>query len=123
VGVLFIFFLRRQILFGRLFSLYLILYGVFRFLTEFIRDTPKLFGGFSGYQVLAALMILLGAAFLLKRTLVQPQTWREFKPVRTSRSPSPQGEGDVANAAGKSGSQTSPATAKFSPSPLGPGPG
>src|SRR5437868_7751782 len=37
VGLLFIFLLKRQILFGRLFSVYLILYGVFRFVTEFIR--------------------------------------------------------------------------------------
>ena len=81
VGVLFIFLLKRQILFGRLFSLYLILYGVFRFGTEFIRDTPKFPGGFSGYQVLALLMILLGTAFLLKRTLVQPESWQDFRPA------------------------------------------
>ncbi len=34
---------RRQILFGRLFALYLLSYGVFRFLTEFLRETPKAF--------------------------------------------------------------------------------
>jgi phosphatidylglycerol:prolipoprotein diacylglycerol transferase len=79
VGALFILLLKRQILFGRLFSLYLVIYGVFRFLTEFIRDTPKFFGGFSGYQVIAVFMVLLGAGFLLKRTIAQPGNWQEFK--------------------------------------------
>ena len=83
VGVLFIFLLKRQILFGRLFSLYLILYGVFRFGTEFIRDTPKFPGGFSGYQILALIMILLGTAFLLKRTLAQPESWQDFRPANS----------------------------------------
>ena len=81
VGLLFILLLKRQILFGRLFSLYLILYGAFRFMTEFIRDTPKFVGGFSGYQALALLMILLGAAFLFKRTIAQPAAWQEFRPA------------------------------------------
>jgi phosphatidylglycerol:prolipoprotein diacylglycerol transferase len=81
VGVIFISLLKREILFGRLFSLYLILYGVFRFGTEIIRDTPKFFGGFSGYQALALLMIFIGGAFLLKRTLAQPGSWKDFRPA------------------------------------------
>jgi prolipoprotein diacylglyceryltransferase len=83
VGLMFVVLLKRQILFGRLFSFYLVIYGVFRFLTEFIRDTPKFFGDLSGYQVLAILMILLGAAFLLKRTIAPPGTWRGFRPAQT----------------------------------------
>lgn len=79
VGALFLVLLKRQILFGRLFSLYLILYGVFRFFTEFIRDTPRFSGGFSGYQVLSVIMVALGAAFLLKRTVAQPDSWKEFR--------------------------------------------
>jgi phosphatidylglycerol:prolipoprotein diacylglycerol transferase len=81
VGLLFVLMLKRQMLFGRLFSLYLVVYGAFRFLTEFIRDTPKFFGGLSGYQVLAILMMLLGAAFLVKRTISRPEAWNEFRPV------------------------------------------
>jgi phosphatidylglycerol---prolipoprotein diacylglyceryl transferase len=80
IGALFILLLKRRILFGRLFSLYLVIYGVFRFLTEFLRDTPKFFGGLSGYQMLGLLMILLGATFLIKRTIAQPASWQEFKP-------------------------------------------
>jgi phosphatidylglycerol---prolipoprotein diacylglyceryl transferase len=78
MGVIFIVMVKRGLLFGRLFSLYLIAYGLFRFVTEFIRETPKLFGGLSGYQLLALVMIGLGAAFLLKRTLAPPD-WSEFR--------------------------------------------
>lgn len=76
-GVLFMLMLKRRLLFGRLFSVYLIAYGVFRFVSEFVRDTPKYFGGLSGYQLLALVMIVLGTAFFLKRTLAPPQTWNE----------------------------------------------
>jgi phosphatidylglycerol:prolipoprotein diacylglycerol transferase len=79
VGLVFVVLLKRQVAFGRLFSLYLILYGAFRFATEFIRDTPKFLGGYSGYQALSLLMILLGAIFLLKRTLAQPGSWKDFR--------------------------------------------
>ncbi len=79
IGVLFVWMVKRRILFGRLFSFYLIAYGVFRFLTEFIRDTPKHFGGLSGYQFLSLVMIALGAAFLLKRTFARPSNWSEFR--------------------------------------------
>jgi phosphatidylglycerol:prolipoprotein diacylglycerol transferase len=78
IGILFLVMVKRRWLFGRLFSLYLIIYGVFRFLTEFIRDTPKFFGNFSGYQLLSLVMIALGAAFFLKRTFAPPQSWNEF---------------------------------------------
>lgn len=77
-GGAFLFLLRRGLLFGRLFSVYLIVYGVFRFLTEPLRETPKLFGTFSGYQLLCLVMILLGAAFLVKRTLRPPAAWKEL---------------------------------------------
>ena len=79
IGVLLLVMVKRGWLFGRLFSLYLIAYGVFRFLTEFIRDTPKYFGNYSGYQMLSLMMIALGAAFLLKRTLSPPAGWSEFR--------------------------------------------
>ena len=75
IGVAFIVMVRRRILFGRLFALYLVAYGVFRFGTEFIRDTPRLIGPFSGYQLLCVLMIALGGAFLIKRTLRPPVAW------------------------------------------------
>ena len=79
IGILFIVMVKRRLLFGRLFSIYLIAYGVFRFLTEFVRETPKFFGDLSGYQLLSLVMITLGAAFLLKRTLAPPPSWSEFR--------------------------------------------
>ena len=79
IGILFLIMVKREWMFGRLFSIYLVAYGVFRFLTEFIRDTPKFFGNYSDYQLLALLMIALGAGFLLKRTLAPPPGWSEFR--------------------------------------------
>jgi prolipoprotein diacylglyceryltransferase len=52
--------LRRPKWQGRVFYLYLVAYGVFRFLHEWVRDTPKWLGVVSGYQVLALVMILIG---------------------------------------------------------------
>ncbi len=79
IGILFLIMVKRGWLFGRLFSVYLMVYGGFRFLTEFIRDTPKFFGNFSGYQLLALVMIGLGAVFFLKRTFSPPPGWNEFR--------------------------------------------
>jgi phosphatidylglycerol:prolipoprotein diacylglycerol transferase len=76
IGMFFIVMVKRRILHGRVFSVYLMAYGVFRFLTEFIRETPKTWGTLSAYQWLCLLMIMLGASFLLKRTLFPPSLWR-----------------------------------------------
>ena len=80
IGVLFILLVKRGVLFGHLFSIYLMSYGVFRFLTEFVRDTPRWFRPLSGYQVLALAMIVLGAGFFIKRKLAPPAEWEEFRP-------------------------------------------
>jgi len=74
VGFLFIVLLKRKLLYGRLFSLYLIVYGGFRFLTEFIRETPKIYQGYSLYQFLCIAMIGIGAIEL---------TWRTYRWHRT----------------------------------------
>lgn len=49
---------RRHLFQGQLFHLYLIAYGLFRFAHEFLRDTPKPFLGFSGYQIISLLLAL-----------------------------------------------------------------
>ncbi len=69
VGILFIVLLRRKILEGRFFSLYLILYGTFRFLTEFIRETPKVYGPYSVYQFICLILIAVGVGELIWRTV------------------------------------------------------
>ena len=67
IGAVFVWMVRKRLARGRLFSIFLILYGVFRFFTEFIRETPKLYRGWlSGYQVLCGAAVLLGISFFMK---------------------------------------------------------
>ena len=73
MGILFIWMVKRRLARGRLFSLFLIAYGLFRFSTEFIRETPKLYQGWlSGYQVMSFLAVLLGAAFFVRYSVARP---------------------------------------------------
>ena len=60
-GIAAIVVVRRGLLRGRVFATYLIAYGAFRFLTEFIRVTPRVLHGFSVYQAWCLVMIALGA--------------------------------------------------------------
>lgn len=55
---------------GQHFHIYLIAYGTFRMLHEIKRDTPRLIGPLSGYQILAAALILLGIWGYKKRARV-----------------------------------------------------
>jgi phosphatidylglycerol:prolipoprotein diacylglycerol transferase len=72
VGVAFIVCVKRKTARGHLFSIFLIVYGAFRFVTEFWRETPKLYGGWlSGYQVLSVIAILLGAGFMAGRKVAR----------------------------------------------------
>ena len=80
-GLVFIVMVRRGVLFGRVFSLYLVAYGVFRFFTEYVRDTPRPWTlPVSGYQVLALMMVALGGAFLIKRSFWPPADWARYRP-------------------------------------------
>jgi phosphatidylglycerol:prolipoprotein diacylglycerol transferase len=58
---------RRQVLAGQYFHLYLIAYGLFRFVHEFWRDTPRVAGLFSGYHLLALMLLVLGGARFIQR--------------------------------------------------------
>ena len=51
----------EQRLRGQHFHLYLIAYGAFRFVHEFLRATPRLGADFSGYQIAALACVALGA--------------------------------------------------------------
>jgi phosphatidylglycerol:prolipoprotein diacylglycerol transferase len=68
VGVLFMFLVRTHLLQGRLFALYLALYGVFRFCSEYVRETPRIAGNLSGYQLLSLVCVALGGIGLWWRT-------------------------------------------------------
>ncbi len=58
---------KARILPGQHFHLYLIGYGLFRFANEFMRDTPRIIGGWSGYQVGALAVVLLGIVGFVRR--------------------------------------------------------
>ncbi len=66
-GLIFLSLYRRKILTGRLFALYLVLYGLFRFMTEYIRITEKAFWGYSAYQLFAIAIVLVGMVTLYLR--------------------------------------------------------
>jgi phosphatidylglycerol---prolipoprotein diacylglyceryl transferase len=60
IGVVFIQLVRRGRWRGQLFAVYLVAYGTYRFLSEFIRETPRVTGEFSVYQAFCLLMIAVG---------------------------------------------------------------
>jgi phosphatidylglycerol:prolipoprotein diacylglycerol transferase len=58
----------RKILPGQHFHIYLMAYGIFRFMHEFLRDTPRILGPISGYQIAALAVAMLGAiGFFLRQ--------------------------------------------------------
>lgn len=79
MGFLLIALWRRQILFGRLFAMYLAAYGVFRFFTEYLRETPKAYDGLSAYQLMSLAMVVAGVAAVAWRTWRQPASWQRWK--------------------------------------------
>jgi phosphatidylglycerol:prolipoprotein diacylglycerol transferase len=58
---------RKRLLPGQHFHIYLMAYGVFRFFHEFLRDTPRIFHGLTGYQIFAAGCAALGAIGFINR--------------------------------------------------------
>jgi phosphatidylglycerol:prolipoprotein diacylglycerol transferase len=69
----FLFLRHKRALAGQHFHLYLIAYGLFRFVHEFLRDEPRLFGNFSGYQIAALAVTGLGIwGFLRRQQEMQP---------------------------------------------------
>jgi len=77
-GIAAILLIRQQRFRGSVFSLYLLSYGVFRFLSEFIRETPRIFGPLSSYQWLSLFMAVLGTGFLVKRTYFPSEKWKAY---------------------------------------------
>ena len=63
---------RGPLLDGQLFHVYLIAYGLFRFGHEFLRATPRLAGGWSGYQYAALAVAALGAWGFVRRRSTPP---------------------------------------------------
>jgi phosphatidylglycerol:prolipoprotein diacylglycerol transferase len=57
----------RRILPGQHFHIYLMAYGIFRFVHEFARTTPPIFGPISGYQIAALGLFALGLIGFIRR--------------------------------------------------------
>jgi len=58
---------RNNLLAGQHFHLYLIAYGLFRFVHEFLRATPPLIGPITGYQIAALVLLAFGAVAFAHR--------------------------------------------------------
>lgn len=58
---------KRHFLPGQHFHLYLISYGTFRFVHEFVREEPRVLGSFSGYQFFALVLAAFGLVFFIRR--------------------------------------------------------
>ncbi|MEO8670883.1 MAG: prolipoprotein diacylglyceryl transferase family protein [Tahibacter sp.] len=71
---------RRKKLQGRLFALYLMTYAVFRFSSEYWRETAKAFAGLSAYQWFCVAMLLAGAIAFVARTRAPTRAWGETTP-------------------------------------------
>lgn len=68
IGAVFLVMVRRRMLAGRVYALYMMVYGGFRFVTEFMRETPKPVGAFSVYQVISVVLIVMGVGSMLGRS-------------------------------------------------------
>ncbi len=66
-GLVFVQLVRRRLLRGHVFAVFLVAYGVYRFFSEFIRVTPRVFGPYSVYQGFCIVMIATGAIALYVR--------------------------------------------------------
>jgi len=64
----------RKILPGQHFHLYLMACGLFRFIHEFLRETPRVAGPWSGYQILSLAVFVLGAWGFLRRSRLAAAT-------------------------------------------------
>lgn len=76
-GVTFLVLVRRGLLPGRIFAVYLMAYGVFRFLTEFLRVTPRIDSGLSVYQLWCVVMVILGALSYRRRRSTEPEVMHD----------------------------------------------
>jgi phosphatidylglycerol---prolipoprotein diacylglyceryl transferase len=64
---------------GQHFHLYLIVYGLFRFLHEFVRDEPRVLGCVTGYQIAALAVIGLGVTRFISRKRASNTTTESSK--------------------------------------------
>lgn len=78
---------------GQHFHIYLMAYGAFRFLHEFVREEPRLLGPITGYQVAAVAVAALGLGRFVQRRKATTREIPAGYPPRHSGAP-PRCEGD-----------------------------
>jgi phosphatidylglycerol:prolipoprotein diacylglycerol transferase len=76
---------RAKLLPGQHFHLYLMAYGLFRFLHEFVRDEPRVLGHLTGYQIAAVAVFALGCIGFFRRQRVR-KTKVVLRTMTTERS-------------------------------------
>lgn len=74
---------RNRRLTGQHFHLYLMAYGAFRFAHEFLRDTPRIAGSISGYQIAALAVFALGAVGFVRRQSRTPAPMSDLQTEAT----------------------------------------
>jgi len=72
---------RKGALPGQHFHIYLMAYGLFRFFHEYLRDTPRILDGLTGYQIAAAGCFVLGVAGFLRRRAVPAAHGQVLQPA------------------------------------------
>ena len=83
--VLFLLWRRKNKFPGQHFHIYLIAYGAFRFIHEFLRDSPRWFGSISGYHIAALLVCAFGTVRFYQRCHYV-QGLRTLQPMRSKTS-------------------------------------
>ena len=68
---------QRRLLATQHFHIYLMTYGIFRFGHEMVRETPHWIGPFSGYQLAALMIVLMGAVLFRKRAVERLKNARQ----------------------------------------------
>jgi len=82
--VIFLVWRRKQKFIGQHFHIYLIAYGVFRFLHEFLRDSPRWSGPFSGYHFAALLVAGWGIVCFARRRVNVSRTTYSNELIHTT---------------------------------------
>ena len=73
-GVILVLLYRRRLFAGRLFAIFMVAYGTFRYASETLRATEKAFYGLSAYQLFAVALIVAGmVSYVARRSPSLPE--------------------------------------------------
>jgi len=66
-GLFLIYLYKKQKFEGQIFALFMMMYGIFRFFSEYLRVTEKAFWGYSAYQLFAFILVIAGVISFIAR--------------------------------------------------------